>query len=237
MGHTLATPVSLRFVLFKGPRLTSTTILLPTLAVPSGGFDTPTEKCPLVGSPGYVTGVLASLSPSYPSPPTSPHSSSFPQTIPSHDSLKQRHHPNLLQHPLQQLATPPLTPESSFSVPDSFLTTLFPRSLSALKYAKNVAISSADAKWEGVVLELPGKGKTLYINGKGAEQIMLRESIVALLDLADESLGCSALVIALERSSPRIGEVLHSLMYVGGTVVTKPPFKADAGYVLVGIEV
>ena len=60
---------------------------------------------------------------------------------------------------------------------------------------------------------------------------------MALLDLADEQLGCNGLVIALERSSPILGDLLHSLMYVGGTVVTKPPFPVDAGHVLVGMEI
>lgn len=62
-------------------------------------------------------------------------------------------------------------------------------------------------------------------------------SIVALLDLADESLGCGLLVIILERSSPNLGVLLHSLMYVGGTVVTKPPYQVDPAFVLVGLEV
>ena len=62
-------------------------------------------------------------------------------------------------------------------------------------------------------------------------------SIVALLDLADERLGCSGLVIVLERSGPNLGALLHSLMYVGGTVVTKPPFEVDAAFVLVGLEI
>lgn len=61
--------------------------------------------------------------------------------------------------------------------------------------------------------------------------------MVALLDLADESLECTALIIVLERSSPSLGDLLHSLMYVGGTVVTKPPFKVDPGFILVGIEI
>ena len=65
----------------------------------------------------------------------------------------------------------------------------------------------------------------------------MTHSIVALLDLADEQLECNALVIALERSSPVLGDLLHSLMYVGGTVVTKPPFPVDPAYVLVGMEI
>jgi hypothetical protein len=67
--------------------------------------------------------------------------------------------------------------------------------------------------------------------------LVLRCSIVALLDLADENLQCSALIIVLERASPALGDLLHSLMYVGGTVVTKPPFQVDSAYVLVGMEI
>jgi hypothetical protein len=121
-----------------------------------------------------------------------------------------------------------------------FVTMLFPRSgLSALPYAKSVSVSAPNlgAVFDGVVLELPGKPKTLYVDGSNAANISLRESIVALLDLADECLECNALVIALERSSSGLGDLLHSLMYVGGTVVTKPPFEVDPMYVLVGLEI
>jgi len=57
------------------------------------------------------------------------------------------------------------------------------------------------------------------------------------LDLADEHLQCSALVIALEKASPALSSLLHALMYVGGTVVTKPDFPVDPAYVLVGLEI
>lgn len=57
------------------------------------------------------------------------------------------------------------------------------------------------------------------------------------MDLADEQLDCTALVIALAKSAEGLGELLHSLMYVGGSVVTKPPFHVDPAYVLVGLEI
>jgi len=149
------------------------------------------------------------------------------------------------------LETPPMTPEElrsgdgsisaiSANQINDFLYALFPRSgISALLHAKVVSVSDPNlgTAFDGVILELPGKPKTLYVDGKNAEQINLRESIVALLDLADEQLECTALVIALERSSPGLGDLLHSLMYVGGTVVTKPPFQVDPAYVLVGLEI
>ncbi|OCH86372.1 hypothetical protein OBBRIDRAFT_890534 [Obba rivulosa] len=152
------------------------------------------------------------------------------------------------------IATPPLTPDdgeagdgsiAAISAKQSqnaldFLSALFPRNaLAAMPFAKSVSISAPNlgAVFEGVVLELPGKPKTFYVDGKSAAHVNLRESIVALLDLADERLQCSALVIALERASPALGDLLHSLMYVGGTVVTKPPFQVDSAYVLVGLEI
>jgi len=110
--------------------------------------------------------------------------------------------------------------------------------MSALPYAKLVSITLAEGErtFEGVILDLPGASKTLYVAGKSMQGVNLRESIVALLDLADEHFECTAFVIALERKLPTLGNLLHSLMYVGGTVVTKPPFPVDEKYVLVGIE-
>lgn len=73
-----------------------------------------------------------------------------------------------------------------------FLTTLFPRSgISALPHAKSVRITSAEMGvdpgngfvFEGVVLDLPGRPKTLYVDGKGAENIKLRERYVCQLCL------------------------------------------------------
>jgi len=117
--------------------------------------------------------------------------------------------------------------------------TLFPNGLGALPYAKSIFISAPNmgSSFNGMVLELPGKPRTLYVDAKSVESVSLRESIVALLDLADDQLECSALVIVLERSSPALGEILHSLMYVGGSVVTKPPFSVHSAFVLVGMEI
>jgi Ornithine decarboxylase antizyme len=63
------------------------------------------------------------------------------------------------------------------------------------------------------------------------------DSIVALLDLAEESLQCSALIIVLERSSSDLGALLHSLMYIGGTVVTQPVYQVNPAFVLVGLDI
>ena len=79
--------------------------------------------------------------------------------------------------------------------------------------------------------------EVIIVTYRGANTHCNGNSIVALLDLADEHLQCTGLVIALERTSPALGDLLHSLMYVGGAVVTKPPFPVDESFVLVGIEI
>lgn len=166
--------------------------------------------------------------------------------------------------PAQTLATPPASPEenmhyasggggggnnnarratnNSSKDPDAldFLLTIFPRDGHlALPHARSVNISSPTltTTFSGVVLSLPNQPRTLYVDGHSAESVSLRESIVALLDLASEHLECEALVIALDKGSKGLGEVLHSLMYVGGTVVSKPPFRVAPTYVLVGMEI
>ncbi|KAK7053244.1 hypothetical protein VNI00_003869 [Paramarasmius palmivorus] len=212
----------------------------------SGAFDIPKVKCPpdrLGGSSECVTGSPASVSSlSYPFPSSPPYSNSPPYAIPNRL-------PTRSLSTGSDLSTPPLTPDDGSDSPIirpaqqkdalDFLMTVFPKhGLSALPYAKSVTISAPDVgEFEGMVMELPGRPKTLYVNAKNAASLSLRESIVALLDLADERLECSALVIVLDRSSKMLGEALHSLMYVGGTVVTKPPFEVDPAFVLVGMEV
>ena len=59
-----------------------------------------------------------------------------------------------------------------------FLTTLFPRNaLSAMPYAQGVSVASPNlgTVFGGVILNLPGKAKTLYIDGKNTRDVNLRE--------------------------------------------------------------
>jgi len=150
--------------------------------------------------------------------------------------------------------TPPATPDTQprrkhsahIHAPDGFLAAIFPTDFSrAAAYATPLSISQeegigegAGTTWEGFVLSgLDNDEKTLYVCGQGAERVQLRESIVALLDLADEHLDCTSFVIALERNSPALAGLIHSLMYVSGQVVTNPPFEVDHRWVCVGIDI
>lgn len=91
------------------------------------------------------------------------------------------------------ISTPSLTPDSnnwrqgpiptrSVVKPSSdaldFLMTLFPRhGLVALPYAKRMSISAPNlgVAFDGVVLDLPEEPRTLYVDGKSAESVNLRE--------------------------------------------------------------
>lgn len=85
--------------------------------------------------------------------------------------------------------------------------------------------------------------KTLYYLAPSDPTKLDRESLVDLMELADEDLECNGIVICLDRRSSvdkeELAETLHSLMYVGGNIVAP-----DAGmlgfnsedYILVGLD-
>jgi hypothetical protein len=161
------------------------------------------EKCPpdIGGSVEHVRGALPSvLSSKRPKPSTPPHSRSSsapiaPSPRPIHYSTT---HTNK-SYPV----TPPLTPDSIHSAssftssksssscssgaglhptraneePSMFLKSLFPEHVPAAHpFASPIRIDSQpDSNWDGFVLSLPGKPKTLYVDGSGAGQHMLRE--------------------------------------------------------------
>jgi len=243
------------------------TILPRSLEDLGGAFDVPKEKCPPDGgSSGCVTGSPMSIFPSSKNliSTSLSHSSCSPllksttQRSPSDYFIFQRRHSSISSPNASSdsdISTPSLTPDSNnrrqSPAPTSsvaklssdaldFLMTLFPRhGLIALPYAKRMSISAPNlgVVFDGVVLDLPKEPRILYVDGKSAESMNLRESIIALLDLADERLGCLGLAIVLERSSPNLGALLHSLMYVGGSVITRPPFDVDSAFILVGLDI
>jgi hypothetical protein len=113
--------------------------------------------------------------------------------------------------------------------------------------------------WEGAILDESHKGlRTLYVESKSFDAVSLRENVVSLIERADEEFECTGVVFCLNKNNANLGnyfslaasvlsgftdnkyqtaETLHSLMYVGGTVVSQPPFAVDSNYVLVGLDV
>lgn len=200
LSSTLLSQVFLPCVISRA-RTTCTTIPLPSLAgpgqvlcfslsfdliLPSGAFDTPKPKCPpdrgssdcVTGSPAPI--FSASNNPSY------FYSPSNPRPIPAARGSS-----------ASDLATPPLTPDNGSpvfpAVSDNhqkdaldFLMTIFPRhGLAALPHSKSVAISAPNmgAAFDGVVLQLPGKPKTLYVDGKSAQSVSIRDRCVRILSI------------------------------------------------------
>ncbi|KAF8342191.1 ornithine decarboxylase antizyme-domain-containing protein [Cantharellus anzutake] len=176
-------------------------------------------------------------------------------------------HAALTTPPATPPTSPSPAPISNLEQRNSLLYKLFPQNAHQFQdKAKSVIVESLQPNgtcniWEGFVLEhvpvipvpatvkgrkgrppvkivSPACARILYMSIQNAfkQQDRIRESIVALLDLASEHLKCDSVVMVLERDQ-QFGELLHSLMYVGGTVVTNPPFAVDPRFVLVGIEI
>jgi len=246
-------PYSL-FATFKVmARRTNISIALRSVAGQGGVFDAPRQKVPPDGGSSVcVTGKPMQI------PPIS-------TRLRATDSYFKFRSKPIPQVPNNRIAvpvsTPPLTPDddgssSSLSsigsldwraTPESLLT-IFPRAaIRSSPYAKSVSVQGEGTTFDGFVLDLP-RGfsgvnpratitRTLYVDGKGADTVQLRESLVAMLDLADEHLSCKAVIIALEKSNPALSSLVHSLMYAGGSYVTQPVLEVDPAFVLVGIEI
>ncbi|KAG0692232.1 ornithine decarboxylase antizyme-domain-containing protein [Suillus ampliporus] len=215
----------------------------------SGGPGVRSSDC-VTGSPASSIS-SSSFSHYSSSPNTTNNSLVHPSYSPYQSAVPPRDIPTRASSPYD-IATPPLTPDDDEDCIATGIATnhskdaldlllaIFPRDgLSLLPYAKSVVVTAPNmgTSFDGVVLDFPGKTKTLYVDGKNAQAVSLRESIVALLDLADEQLQCSALIIAFNKVSNGLSELLHSLMYVGGSIVTKPPFQVDPAYILLGVEI
>ncbi|KAF7782520.1 hypothetical protein Agabi119p4_1896 [Agaricus bisporus var. burnettii] len=229
-----ASPVSNMKTFTKSIAYSPTTAApITTIDYTHGQFHRPRPSI-VTSSRPIPTPARSSSSPGYSTPPLTPDDGSYSSSG-SIDSIG-------LNSPIPTAVHQKQKPGGGVRSKDAleYLMTLFPKDgLKALPHAKSVSLTAPalGADFEGVVLELPGKPKTLYIDGKNAASVSLRESVVALLDLAADNLDCGALVIVLERSAPNLGELLHSLMYVGGSVVTKPPFFVDPAFILVGLEI
>lgn len=136
---------------------------------------------------------------------------------------------------------PLLTPQSSstdVTTAPSLLDVIFPASspVHALP-ATAVDLDDVSTTWKGAVLENPAMGtRTLFVSGGSYVDVNLRETVCGVLEKAEEELGCTGVVMCLEKNSPDLGDLLHSLMYVGGTITTGP-FTPNPAYILVGLDV
>ncbi|GAA5899098.1 hypothetical protein JCM8208_003003 [Rhodotorula glutinis] len=107
--------------------------------------------------------------------------------------------------------------------------------------AQSVDLSDlVGAGWQGAAVDNPVAGtRTLYVGGGELSDVELRESIIAVLERAEEELGCSGVVLALERGTQDLSNVVHQLMYLGCTVVSdhEQTGLPNSEYILLGMDV
>ena len=147
-----------------------------------------------------------------PSPPSSP------PTSPSILSTKSTTNPIALSP--RTVSKPLLTPRSSEeSVPSldtNIISTLFPSASPIHKLpATTIDLSNVVEKWTGAVLENPGMGtRTMYVLVAGSyEDLNLRESVCGVLEKAEEELGCTGVVMCLEKNTPDLGSYFLLILF------------------------
>ncbi|KAG0244737.1 hypothetical protein BGW41_006295 [Actinomortierella wolfii] len=76
----------------------------------------------------------------------------------------------------------------------------------------------------------------LYLRGDGWGDMEIRESIVAVLELAEEQLGCEKVYLCLEKSNPDLAKLVRALMYADFEMVYPGVLpNADPKYLVMGI--
>lgn len=98
-----------------------------------------------------------------------------------------------------------------------------------------VTITSNDSKrntWIGFKSD-----GALFLRGNGWDDMDIRESVVAALDLAEEQLECQTVYLCLEKSNPDLANLVRALMYAGFEVVVPGILPhIDPKYLVLGIE-
>ncbi|KAF9897017.1 hypothetical protein BX616_006336, partial [Lobosporangium transversale] len=98
-----------------------------------------------------------------------------------------------------------------------------------------LTITSNDSKentWLGFVSE-----GSLFLKGDGWDDMDIRESVVAALDLAEEQLGCRSVHLCLEKNNPNLAKLVRTLMYAGFEMVHPSILaNADPKFLVLGMD-
>ncbi|KAK3828644.1 MAG: acyl-CoA N-acyltransferase [Benniella sp.] len=107
--------------------------------------------------------------------------------------------------------------------------------LKDVKIDAKLTITSNDSKmntWYGFVSE-----GALFLKGNGWDDMDIRESVVAALDLAEEQLGCQTVYLCLEKSNLNLTKLVRTLMYAGFEMVHPSVLPhADPKYLVLGMD-
>ncbi|GAA5987456.1 hypothetical protein JCM11641_003834 [Rhodosporidiobolus odoratus] len=108
----------------------------------------------------------------------------------------------------------------------SVLSTIFPTSTSSIHSLPATTVKVDDligAGWTGSVVNDAAAGlRTLYVSGGKLEDLELREAIMDVIERAEEDWGVTGVVLAVEKETEDLGNLVHGLTYVGFTVLHKP---------------
>ncbi|KAH7051597.1 acyl-CoA N-acyltransferase [Linnemannia elongata] len=109
--------------------------------------------------------------------------------------------------------------------------------LKDVKIDARLTITSNDSNnmntWYGFVSE-----GALFLRGNGWDDMDIRESVVAALDLAEEQLGCQTVHLCLEKSNPNLAKLVRTLMYAGFEMVHPDVLAhADPKYLVLGMDI
>ncbi|KAF9940236.1 hypothetical protein BGZ65_007711 [Modicella reniformis] len=108
--------------------------------------------------------------------------------------------------------------------------------LKDVKIDAKLMITSNDSKmntWFGFVSE-----SALFLRGDGWDDMDIRESVVAALDLAEERLGCHTVYLCLEKNNPNLTKLVRTLMYAGFEMVHPGVLAhADPKYLVLGMDI
>lgn len=88
--------------------------------------------------------------------------------------------------------------------------------------------------WEGFVMD-----GTLFLRGNAMESVNLKkESIVAVIELAEECLKCHSLVVCFEKEkqSSNLSMITRIFLYIGFEIVAPGTFNHSNDFILVGME-
>ncbi|KAG0057521.1 hypothetical protein BGZ83_009160 [Gryganskiella cystojenkinii] len=98
-----------------------------------------------------------------------------------------------------------------------------------------LTITSTDSKMN-TWLGFKSQG-ALYLRGNGWNDMDIRESVVAALDLAEEQLNCHTVYLCLEKTNEDLAKLVRALMYAGFEVVHPGVLAhADPKYLVLGME-
>lgn len=124
----------------------------------------------------------------------------------------------------------------------SYLSEFSKNGVKVASIAEDIAEEAELAAGSAVILASPiHDTTTLYYRAPADSGKLDREALVDLMEIADEDLACTGIVICLDRKENKesLAGTLHSLMYVGGSIIA--PNAGLVGYnsedfILVGLD-